>query len=478
MPQIRLLTGKMDLESDQTSRKDEVLAHLINGYRVGDSLYIWPAKVEHVDLGIDAPVYAWRSNLHNSLFAVCDGVLYRVANGVSTEITGTALQAGTPPTFTEDAYNVFVAANSPIYRITDNAAAEIAGGQAPVYVTWLAFVSGFLLANGTDPAGGGLAGDFAYSDTQGESGPTYAAWSYENNASKPDALQSLIATADDYLYAIGTDSVDVSYISGDASNPFASNKAAAQPFGTPARYSVAYDKQSIYYLSVIEGNRQIVRLVNGRDPQIIGFPVGVPVNNAERVDDARAFLMGFRGQTFYIIHFPTANVAIDDTHHAALTLAFNIRAEEWSILGLWDSGAALYDAYLGASFAYDGDTRYVGGNDGKIYTLTDEARDDEPIFEHKWRDDGNLEWGIARQKSLGTIGQRRTPLRSNQCGRYYKRQDEFVLNSGSVRMSIRTGWRSWGTLKSKTSHEYVYDMKRGDEGFVFNGVEERITVTR
>jgi hypothetical protein len=206
--------------------------------------------------------------------------------------------------------------------------------------------------------------------------------------------------------------------------------------------------------------------------------VGVPVNNAERVDDARAFLMGFRGQTFYIIHFPHANVNIDDTHHDELTLAFNIRAEEWSILGQWDTSSGLYDAYLGVSFAYDGNTRYVGGNDGKIYTLTDEIRDVEPMLEHRWRNDGNLEWGNARQLSLGGIGQRRIPLRSSQCGRYYKRQDELTLNSGDVRMSIRTGWRSWASMKAKISHQYVYDVKRGDMGFVLNGIEEDVTVTR
>lgn len=478
MPQIRLLTGKMDLESDQTSRKDEVLAHLINGYRVGDSLHIWPAKVQHVDLGVNAPVYVWQSILHSSLFAVCNGVLYRVVDGVATVVTGPALTAGTPPAFTEDAYNVFVAALSPIYKITGTSAAAIAGGQSPVNVTSLAFVSGFLLANGDDPAGGGLDGDFAFSDTQGDSGPTYAVWSYENNASKPDALQALIATPDDYVYAIGAESVDVSYVSGDVNNPFASNKAAAQPFGTPARHSVAYDKQSIYYPSIIEGNRQTVRLVGGREPQIIGFPVGVPVNDAERVDDARAFLMGFRGQTFYIIHLSHANVDIDDIHCDELTLAFNIRAEEWSILGQWDSSSGTYDAYIGVSFAYDGNTRYVGGNDGKIYTLTDEVRDAEPMLEHRWRNDGNLEWRNGRQLPLGAIGERRIPLRSTQCGMYYKRQDEFTLNSGDVRMVIRTGWRSWATMKSKTCHKYVYDVKRGDTGFVLNGIEEELTVTR
>jgi len=479
MPRIPLVFGQMDLESDQTSRRDQVLAHLINGFRVGSSIHMWPDRAEYCDLGENGNVYVWQSTLHGVKYAVCAGKLFRVdGEGQKTEIAGPVLSLNTPPAFAEDAYNVFVAAASPIYKITGDTGAAIAGGQAPVIVTSLAFLSGFLVANGQDPAGGGLAGDFAYSDTQGEDGPTYAVWSYENNATKPDALQGLIATPDDYLFAIGTESVDVSYVSGNVESPFSSNKALAQPFGTPERHTIAYDSQSIFFMAVIQGNRQIVRLVGGRTPQIIGFPLGVPVQDAD-ITGARGHMVGYRGQTFYVLTLPQANVTIDDLFFPSLTLAFNVRAEEWAILGEWDADQGRYTAAVAQSFAYDGATRYIGGNDGKVYTLSDGVRADEPLMLHRWRNDGRLEWGAARSLSLGAIGDRRTPLKSRQCGRYYKRQDEFILVQGNMRTVIRPGWRTWGKpIDQKISNEYGYDVKRGDSGVVFNEVTEDIKVVR
>jgi hypothetical protein len=476
MPQIPLTFGPMDLEIDQSSRKDNVLAHLYNGYRVGQSIHMWPDAVEHCDLGTGVDVFNWYSVLHSVHYAVSDGRLFRVAGGVATEITGAALTVGAVPSFAEDGFFVYVAADSNIHRIAGNTATALEG-QAPVNVHSIAYLSGFLLAQGDDSSGNPQPGDFWYSDTIGDDGvPTYTEWSVENNASKPDALQTLVTTSDDTLYAVGTESVDMNSISGVADAPFTANKPASLSFGTPARHSIAWDSESIYMLAVIGGNRQIVRLVGGRTPEIIGFPVGVPVNEIADVSDARAFLMGFRGQTFYVITFPTANVSIDDSYQESLTLAFSTRAQEWYIIGAWANQKGQFGAYRGNSFAYNRSTRYIGGNDGKIYTLAlEETRIEEPVFTHKWRNDSNLEWSSGRVLSLGLIGHRRQPLKSRMCGRYYKRQDELVFANGDTRMTIRTGWRNWGSNSEKISRMYVYDVKRGDTGIVFNGIEEDVS---
>jgi len=477
MPQIPLTIGQMDLESDQPSRKGDVLANLYNGYRVGSAIHMWPDLAQYADLGTAAPVYTWYSVLHRKHFAVSGGNLYRIGiDGSVTEITGATLTVDTPPSFTEDRYHVFVAANSAIYQIDGDTAAALSGGQAPVNVTSLAFLSGFLVANGEDPAGGGLAGDFAYSDTQGEDGvPTYTEWNYENNASKPDGLQALVATSDDYLYAVGSQSVDVNYISGDVNNPFASNKAAAQQVGAVARYSITRDSSDIYFVGLSSdlGMTQVVKLVGGRSLQVIGAKISKVLDQIEDMSTAKAFMLSlFNSQAFYIITFPSANVYIDDQYHADLTLAYSLRSEEWYILGDWSEDLARYGAYRGVSYTFDGATGYIGGNDGKIYTLTTETRADDPQMLHRWRNNGEMEWRIGRELFLGTIGNRRIPLKSRMCGRYYKRQDELIFANGGTRMAIRMGWRDWGVMQEKLCKEYAYDVKRGDTGLVFNGIWE------
>jgi hypothetical protein len=478
VPRLPLVIGQIDQESDQSSTNDTVLAHLYNGYRVGQAIHQWPDLAQHCDLGTGAKVWTWYSATHGKHYAVSGRKLFRIDNGIPTEITGAAFPFDAPATFTEDRHRVFVAANSPIYQIIGNTAVYV-GGQAPLNVTSLAFLSGFLVANGDDPAGGGLPGDFAYSDTQGEDGiPTYLEWSYENNASKPDALMGLVATTDDYLYCIGADSVDVNYISGNVDNPFAPNKAASQNVGCVAKHSIAYDSANIYFLSTIQGNRQIVRLVNGREPQIIGFPIGVPIQEIADVSTARGFTVGFRSQAFYVITFPAANVYIDGYFQRDLTLAFAVRAQEWYIVGEWNTDTAGYGAYRAVSFAYDSKTGFVGGDDGKIYTFTPESRPSDLTLYHRWRNDGELEWRTPRELALGTIGQRRVPMKSRCCGRYTKRQDEFVFANGGMRMAVRTGWRDWGSMVEKISQEYSYDVKRGDEELVLNGIEENFEAVR
>jgi hypothetical protein len=188
--------------------------------------------------------------------------------------------------------------------------------------------------------------------------------------------------------------------------------------------------------------------------------------------------VGFRSQAFYVITFPAANVYIDGYFQRDLTLAFAVRAQEWYIVGEWNTDTAGYGAYRAVSFAYDSKTGFVGGDDGKIYTFTPESRPSDLTLYHRWRNDGELEWRTPRELALGTIGQRRVPMKSRCCGRYTKRQDEFVFANGGMRMAVRTGWRDWGSMVEKISQEYSYDVKRGDEELVLNGIEENFEAVR
>lgn len=501
MPEIKLSFGKMDLESTPSGKDEQVAALLYNAFRKGNNLHRVPGLTEFADLvGLGeegewitetGPVYLYFSKLHNIFIAFRAPYLFKIT--VAGVVTPIVLMDGTeldlmPMSFAEDATKIYICSRYSIYSyvvLTNSIVAR--GATIPTGVTSIAIISGYLVANGQDPAGGSIAGDFEYCFL-----PTYpnlTVWEYQNNQAKPDALQQIITTATGDAFMVGSESTEVDYISNDPDAPFAVNKAASQAFGTPCPYSVAYDGQNLYMLVVVGGSRQILRLNNGRSPQIIGFPVTMAVDKINDISDANAYIVGLEGKTFYVITFPTAVVTLEDQLHNGLTLAFDIRNEEWHVWGDWDSQNGVYNAYRGVSFAYAeawGNKRFIGGNDGKIYLMDDSRKfgdgiirmairtgwrshstmriknslfysydfkagvgdetTTDPVFLHKWRNDGNLEWGNPRVMQMGATGQRSVPLQSRQCGRYRKRQDELVF-SDAVEVEINGLYEEVEVLK-------------------------------
>lgn len=481
MPNIKLNIGKMNISTDNSSSNDDVLSHLYNGYRIGNSIISIPGHTEWCDLGvgnvtIDGSYY---SVLHDVKIVIAGGNAWTIdPTGNATQLSGVSIPQGIPASFTEDRKAVYFAANSSIHKYGGGTSVSILSGQAPRNVTSIAYISGFLVAIGIDSTGAFVPGDVWYSDND-----EYTIWEVFNAEAISDKVQNVFVTYSE-LYAIGRESVEVNYLSGDTSNPFAANKAASQPFGTPAPYSVAFDQQSIYYLTTVGGARRIARLVDGRQPQIISFSVDVPIDNIQDVSNARAWMHSINGQSFYVITFPVANVTIGDMFHQSLTLAFNILLEEWYIWGGWFDQLGQYRRYPADTFLYvePWGKRFVG-YEGKIYEVSGDSFPDsvlrpairtgwrswgltsvqkvchkytydikrgesstDIVMLHRWRDNGNLEWRNPREVSLGATGQRTLPKESYRCGMYYKRQDEFIFPAG-VEMVINSIEEDWSRLR-------------------------------
>lgn len=471
MPQIKLNIGPMSLEGDQTSKGDNVLCHLYNGYRANstdgsETIYSIPGYVEFCDLGTAEMVDAdWYSILHGVHLAASAGRLWKIeSNGTKTELTTVILTSGTPVSFTEDETYIYFCANSVINRLdpATNAITQL-GGQSPINCTHLAYLKGFLVAKGDDVAGGGIPGDVWYSSSV----TLYATWSVFNNMAKPDPVMAVFATFKE-IYAIGRETTEVSYATTDPNNPFASNEGATQPFGTQAAYSIAFDEQSIYYLTTVGANRRICRLVNGREVQLLSFAVDVPIDGPYRIDDARAWIQSWKGQTFYVLQLPSVDINIDNQVHKGITFAFNIKAQEWYIWYEWDSINAECKRYPADTFLFIESLgrRFIGFN-GKLWEQTENANYfgttqvrmrirtgnrtwgklsrklsvfyqynlkrgatgdvAEPSMIHRWRNDHDAEWTSGRVISMGTEGNRSIFRRSSQCGRYISRQDELIF---------------------------------------------------
>lgn len=476
-----------NLDISDTSAGDSAAVSFMNAYvDRANAVRAVPGCAAYADTGINGETYGYYSVFHGVLLVFCNGQAWvqTEVNGALAALTGVSLTAGVPVAVAEDGSTIFFAADSVIHKCTPGNPA-VSTIAALVNVTSLVYVGGYLMAR-ADLAVGNVSGDTHYSDDKANG---YAAWEVYNNESRPDSLQALVV-AYEQIYNIGRETLEVSYIDGTV--PFSVNKNAAQHFGTMSRYSVAFDGESIYYLSQVAESRKVIHLQGGGAPSIISFPIDIPLERFERVDDARGFIFSFEGQNGYAITFPTANAEIDETYYAAVTLFYHLQRKEWILLGKWNAEQGRYEAYRGVSFCYaePWGLRLVGGRDGKLYKLVESGYaagdyDSEYVILHRWRDNGNREWRIAKTVSTGKLGEYRSkPLRRGPNGSYYTRQHEIAYvdysDAGDVfRAAIRTGTVSHGTKsKGKRSTLYHYNIERGKGRFVLNGIEEELDMLR
>lgn len=507
MPLNKLPIGDgINADIDETSNSDNAAAALVNVYRDRSGAYRTIIGREvYTDLGTGEDVWVYKSQHHDLKIFMSAGRVFKQTTlaGTVTELTGTvvdslpelvgiALDITAIPSFAEDGFKIFFAANSAINVIdpSSDVVTQLAG-NAPTSVTSLAFIQGYLLANGT--IAGDLLDGFTHHSDDGPWGddvPTgvYSTWESYANDANPDPIQSMVI-AFDRIYNIGTQSMEVTFIDGTV--PISPDKNSSQPIGTPAPNSVAFDKESVYFLTEMAGDFKVVKLINGGTPKIIDIAISAKINAMDSVADARGHLMAFRGQNFYVLHFPSANIEIANQNYPEITLAYHLQTEQWTIFADWDATHGQFTAYGGVSFMNCGDwgVKLQGGDDGKVYKLiengTPDADADAPLLTHRWRDDGSEQWKLPRIVSLGKLGDYNTIRYTRQIGQYYTRQHEIIYTDTSdagntFRALIRTGRISFGTrnLKRGGRDGYKYDIKRGSGEFVLNGIWEDSTGVR
>lgn len=354
--------------------------------------------------------------------------------------------------------------------------------QVPTTVTHLAYLGGFLMAKGVPSTGDSVPGDIMFSDDVEND---YFTWEVYNNESNADAVQAMIP-AYEQIFNIGTQTVEVSLIES-GTNPFSVNKNAFQQHGTMAPNGAAFDGEAIYFPSIAAGIRCIMKLANGSSPVIISKQINSILADVERLDNSIGYTMGFRGQNFYMLDIPTANVTIDEHVFESLTLAYHLQTEEWLIFARWNAEQGIFTSYRGVSYVFiePWGLSLIGGRDGKLYRLFDDKTVDytaTPVLRHRWRDDHRKTWKLPRTIKLYPIGDGRLPPDIQQCGMYRTRRHEFeytdLTDAGETkRVLIRTGQVSHGTDNHKIAAYYRYNLRRGQNGLVFNHFSEGVEVT-
>ena len=412
-----------------------------------------------LDLGTGVPVdaiYWW--NGRKMVVAVSAGRAFKITNSsgtlTATELTGDTVDSGNRVTFSETGstltdFKVVMAARGKMSYSEDAVTlTEMADAQAPVTVSHVAFLDGYILANTIGTA------QFNYSSPVDFK--SWGALDFFTAEAIPDDLVAVL-TAYREIYLIGEQTTEVWY--NDGTSPF--SRVTMVQYGTLAAYSACFDGGDLYFLNQ---DKQVMRLVNGRTPQVLSIPYDEFIQTKlETVDDMFAYIMTLEGKKWYVANFITEN----------RTLVYDIQENAWYEWGKWENSpleALAYNRILANCYAScpNWGMNLVGSRvDGKIYDMSFDNYDDDGdairfvkrtgnishgttlkkrsnqllwratsgkgrsdgstgYFSFRFRDDGRKVWSNERQVSLGALGEYKNRKKFMRLGMYETRQYEIV----------------------------------------------------
>lgn len=320
---------------DRTVAKDE-LYQLIDAYIDEKGGYNRrPGLASFYDFGggtgtpMDG-VYWWDEK--GFAVAVHSGSVYKLSyvGGIAsiTNLTSATLQVGAKVSFATDGNYIFMANGGRIV-FTNGVAptAYIVDPNAPLSVSHLAFLDGFLLANLKN------TNQFRFSETTDP-----FTWSGDNYASAvayPDNITGLYVQNNE-LYLPGSASLEI--WQNDATTPLAPVQGGASSVGMAAPHSACQFDIGMIFLD----NRRKFNSFNGKNIQRLVSPFDTEISNYSTVADCTADRMDIGVHTFAIFHFPTANT----------TIVYNLLTEKWCKFARWNENAAQYERWMGNTICY------------------------------------------------------------------------------------------------------------------------------
>jgi len=176
----------------------------------------------------------------------------------------------------------------------------------------------------------------------------------------PDTIKALTKN-NNYIYAIGSDSVEYFYDAAIATgSPLQKHDSAVQQFGTVAPYSVVQTEKEVIFIGATGNGGNTVWTIDGFKEKEIGIPM---VKNAFLIEGAAlpnctAYCIRISGQKFYFIRLTTR------------TLVYSFDTKLWHE---WSSGATGTLPFVG-EFAADGPggTAFMLNKNGaSVYSISE-----------------------------------------------------------------------------------------------------------
>jgi hypothetical protein len=297
-------------------------------------------------------------------FGVSGDTLVEVsADGVTTSL-GTLANDGLPVSICSNGQaggQLFIVSGGYgyIFSLTTNTLTQIASAGFPSGTAAMgAFLDSYFLVLLKDGATWGV------SDL--EDGLT---WDASDRAQKSITSDNLVSlhTIGRTVWLVGTQSIEPWYNTGDTF-PFAPVPGAVIRDGSAAAWGLATISDVPFWIgSNVHGARRAYR-ANGYQAQRISTTgVEHAWSQYAVISDARAWSYELRGNSFYVVTFPSAGT----------TWQYNVTTGLWNELGRWVAARGAYEAHLGACHMTAFGKHLVGSRlDGTLYELTPEAYDD------------------------------------------------------------------------------------------------------
>lgn len=345
-----------------------------------------PCLESFVDLGTLSSVdglFWWEQE--QAVIAVSGGRVWKITDqsGAKTELTGsTELLIGAQVSIDTDGTKVILANGGKMVHTTiGGPLTTMADADAPIQVTHVAFLDGYILANLVNSK------KVFRSDLNDLTG-----WQALNFFSAEGDPDNVLALKQAYRELILLGSQSVEFWINDGSTPFSRLSGSVQPFGISAVYSLQLAGNTWIWL---DQNRQLVTMQNR---------VIVPVSNPyERiiqemlsVDDAVSQILRVDHHIFYVLTFPTG----------ATTLVFNVKTPRWQRWGTWDGTTASYKRWRPQSgcYARTWNMRLVGDHqNGKIYKATRSVFQDDGATVRSLVRTGHISHGTSTDKRSNEV---------------------------------------------------------------------------
>mgnify|MGYP003578893563 CR=1 FL=1 len=165
-----------------------------------------------------------------------------------------------------------------------------------------------------------------------------------------------------YIWLLGSQTGEVWYDAGSSPFPFAPHPSGLVQYGTAAAWSVKAAGASLMWLAAAkDGAAQVMRASGFTPENVATYPVQFAMSQYRAVSDAYADSYSEAGHTFYILGFPSQNVA---------SWVYDLEMQMWHERGTWDTTQDTDDFKIWRPRAHAyafGEHRWLDINGGQVY---------------------------------------------------------------------------------------------------------------